>query len=229
MTCGELFAGIGGIGLGLERAGMTVRWQVEKDDYCRRVLAKHWPDVARYEDVCDVGRANLEPVELIAGGFPCTDLSHVGRRAGIEGESSGLWTEFCRIVGELRPSYVLVENVPSILVRGMGRVLGDLAAIGYDAEWDCLPAAAFGAPHLRARIFILAYPRGGRYGTQEETVFAGRPLPELHGGWRREPTVGRVDHGAPLRVERLAAIGRAVVPQVSEYIGRRILSAAVEK
>ena len=162
LTFGSLFAGIGGLDLGLERAGMRCAWQVEKDAYCRAVLAKHWPDVTRYEDVRDVGRANLAPVDLICGGFPCQDISGAGLRAGIDGPESGLWTEYARIVRELRPNYVVVENVARLLVDGMERVLGDLAACGYDAEWEVLPAFAVGAPHRRERVFIVAYPERER-------------------------------------------------------------------
>ena len=158
MTFGSLFSGIGGIDLGLERAGMTCAWQVEIDPWCRQVLTKHWPNVRRYEDVSAVGGDTLEPVELIAGGFPCQDVSVAGQRAGIQaGTRSGLWSEFHRIIRELRPRYVLVENVPGLLARGMGRVLGDLSTIGYDAEWEMLSAADVGAPHLRKRVFIVAH------------------------------------------------------------------------
>jgi len=219
MTFGSLFAGIGGIDLGLERAGMECKWQVEIDPRCRQVLAKHWPNVRRYEDVTKAhgllahaenqgivrgigeptndgsegaewriiegrGRTNdgnsgsichtasagsqnrngctecLEPVDLIAGGFPCQDVSVAGQRAGIQdGTRSGLWSEFHRIICELRPRYVFVENVPGLLANGMGRVLGDLAESGYDAEWEVLSAADVGAPHLRKRVFITAYNR----------------------------------------------------------------------
>lgn len=158
LTVGSLFSGIGGIDLGLERAGMKVRWQVEIDEWCRAVLAKHWPDVERFADVKEVGAHNLAYVDVIAGGFPCQDLSYAGKGAGLAGERSGLWYEYARIVRELRPRYVLVENVPGLLARGMGVVLGDLAACGYDAEWDCIPAAAVGAPHRRDRVWIIAYP-----------------------------------------------------------------------
>lgn len=159
MTFGSLFAGIGGMDLGLERAGLTCKWQVEIDGYCRRVLAKHWPDVRRWDDVRAFPPAEGDwSVDLIAGGFPCQDISSVGRRAGIEGERSGLWSRYAEIVGLLRPSYVLMENVPNLLSLGLDRVLGDLSAIGYDAEWETLPAGAFGAPHLRWRVFVVAYP-----------------------------------------------------------------------
>ena len=160
MTFGSLFSGIGGIDLGLERAGMTCAWQVEIDPWCRQVLTKHWPNVRRYEDVSAVGGDTLEPVDVIAGGFPCQDVSVAGQRAGIQdGTRSGLWSEFHRIICELRPRYVFVENVPGLLTNGMGRVLSDLADIGYDAEWEVLSAADVGAPHLRKRVFITAHNR----------------------------------------------------------------------
>ena len=223
VNVGSLFAGIGGFDLGLERAGMRTTWQVELDPFCRTILAKHFPDAERYEDVRDVGGHNLAPVDLICGGFPCVDFSVLGQRAGLSGEQSGLWAEYARVVGELRPRYVLVENVAGFLVRGMGDVLADLAALGYDAEWDCIPAAAIGSPHLRARIWLLAYPAGGRHGVSEETVFAGRPLPELRSWWADEPGVRRVAHGVPNRVDRMRTLGNALVPQIAEWIGRRIL------
>ena len=106
MTFGSLFAGIGGLDLGLERAGMECRWQVEIDEFCRKVLAKHWPEVPKYGDIGKLTGEELEPVDLICGGFPCQDLSQAGRRAGLEGDRSGLWFEFARIVGVLRPRWV---------------------------------------------------------------------------------------------------------------------------
>ena len=166
MNVGSLFSGIGGFDLGFERAGMRVSWQVELDPYCRAVLARHFPDAARFADVRAVGAGDLDPVDLLCGGFPCQDLSAAGRGAGIDGARSGLWSEFARIVRELRPRYVVVENVPALLTgkgkrwdRGpIGRVLGDLAEARYDAEWACLSAREFGAPHLRKRVWIVAYP-----------------------------------------------------------------------
>lgn len=167
-TFGSLFSGIGGLDLGLERAGMQCAWQVEIDDYATKVLQKHWPNVTRFRDVRACGEHNLAPVDLIAGGFPCQDISDAGKQAGIEGERSGLWAEFYRIICELRPRFVLVENVAALLHRGMGRVLGDLAAGGYDAEWQILSAESIGAPHLRERVFIVAYPSGTKWGQSPE-------------------------------------------------------------
>lgn len=171
LTIGSLFSGIGGLELGLERAGLgPVLFQVESSEFCRGVLAAHWPKVQRFDDVrlfpalirqrrqrhrgpwCD----ELAP-DILCGGFPCTDISNAGKRKGIEGHESGLWREMVRTVRLLRPRFVVVENVAALLARGMSDVLGALAAIGYDAEWDCIPASTVGAPHQRDRIFILAW------------------------------------------------------------------------
>jgi DNA (cytosine-5)-methyltransferase 1 len=153
-----MFAGIGGLDLGLERAGMRCRWQVEIDPYCCRVLEKHWPDVRRYEDVKEIRWEEVEPVDLVAGGFPCQPVSVAGKQLR-EDDDRWLWPEFRRCLGVVRPAYVLVENVPGLLTGGMGTVLGELAELGYDAEWETLPAAAFGAPHLRFRVFLVAQER----------------------------------------------------------------------
>ena len=161
----SLFSGIGGLDLGLERAGIRTVGQVEIDPWCRRVLAKHWPDVPRHDDVrtaADWWLGQERPhVDFVFGGFPCQDISNAGRRAGIDaGERSSLWFAMVDVVRLLRPRWVLVENVAAIRARGAGRVLGTLAEIGYDAEWDCIPAEAFGAPHERDRWFAVAYPNG---------------------------------------------------------------------
>lgn len=163
MKVGSLFAGIGGFDLGLERAGFKISWQVEIDPYCQRVLAKHWPNVQRYGDIRAIDWGTVPRVDLLCGGFPCQDLSFAGKRAGIDGERSGLWSEYVRAIRALRPRYILVENVPGLLTNEyMGRVLGDLAQSGYDAEWDCLPASAFGAPHRRDRVWLVANTKGDR-------------------------------------------------------------------
>ena len=163
MTFGSLFAGIGGLDLGLERAGFECRWQVEIDPFAREVLERHWPGVKRYGDITKLSGRELEPVDLIGGGFPCQDLSQAGKRAGIEGSRSGLWFEYARLIGELRPRYVLIENVPGLLVYdAMRRVLGELSRLGYDAVWRSLRASEFGASHLRKRVFIVAHSNRGQ-------------------------------------------------------------------
>jgi DNA (cytosine-5)-methyltransferase 1 len=181
LTFGSLFAGIGGIDLGLERAGMVCKWQVEIDDYATRVLAKHWPNVPRFRDVRSVGVHNLPAVDLLCGGFPCQDISSAGKRAGITGERSGLWGEFARIICELRPRYVLVENVSALLHRGIDRVLGDLSALGFDAEWHCIPAAAVGAPHIRDRVYIVANAERDRWQQSTEVLSSRKPVTPADG------------------------------------------------
>lgn len=164
----SLFAGIGGFDLGLERTGgfETVAF-CEFDKKAQRVLARHWPEVPIYDDVRTLSGERLAAdgiaVDVICGGFPCQDISTAGAGAGIEGERSGLWADYARLIGELRPIFVIVENVSALLSRGLDRVLGDLAAIGYDADWHCIPASAVGAPHRRDRIWIVAYRAGDRW------------------------------------------------------------------
>jgi DNA (cytosine-5)-methyltransferase 1 len=179
-TVGSLFAGIGGFDLGFERAGFKTAWQVEIDPYCQKVLAKNFPEAERFGDIRECGSHNLKPVDVICGGFPCQDISNAGLRVGIEGERSGLWKHYARIISELRPKYVLVENVAALLGRGMGVVLGDLATIGYDAEWEVLSAADVGAPHLRERIWVLAYPSSERF-SEEGELRSDKPTQRLAG------------------------------------------------
>jgi len=169
MRIGSLFSGIGGLELGVEHAtGGHVVWQVERESFCRAVLAKHWPDAVRFDDVCTVG-SELAAVDVVCGGFPCQDVSLAGKRAGFGGERSSLWREYRRIVDLLRPRFVFVENVPGLVSSRGGwdfaEVLGDLAALGYDARWDRFRAADVGAPHRRERVFLLAYAASGvRFG-----------------------------------------------------------------
>jgi DNA (cytosine-5)-methyltransferase 1 len=235
---------------------MRCVWQVEIDPYARRVLERHWPDVRRWDDVRTFPPAGDWSCDLVCGGFPCQDISKAGyvqgERRGMGGERSGLWSELARIIRLLRPCFILVENVAKILVRGLGRVLGDLAALGYDAEWHCLPAAAFGAPHIRDRVFILAYSQRdglrlpGRAPVIREAPrvqaaarewsrlwtypHAMGPLDGVagngdHDPWLSESAVGRVVDGIPCGLDRNRCLGNAVVPQVAEWIGRRMLAA----
>jgi DNA (cytosine-5)-methyltransferase 1 len=228
LTLGSLFSGIGGLELGLERAlGARTLWQVEQDRWCQQVLARHWPQARRLDDVCSVGKETLDPVDIICGGFPCQDLSYAGRGAGLAGERSGLWREYARIVRELRPRVVVVENVAALLARGLGDVLGDLAALGYDAAWDCVPAAAIGAPHRRDRLFVVAWrsvadaddagPQG--YGRPVGIQYSqGRRTARRHSASRRaaddgrhgaaQPGVGRIPDGLPARLD--GAFGRGI-------------------
>lgn len=236
MKIGSLFSGIGGLELGLERAGVgATLWQVEKDPFARGVLARHWPTAQRYDDVREVGAHNLAPVDLICGGWPCQDISNAGAKLGLSGERSGLWFEFARIIRELRPRYVVLENVAALLDRGMGDVLGTLAQLGYDAEWSCISACAVGAPHMRRRLFVVAYPNGqhGKARIWDQQRIEGALQPS-HGSasvgavedvWLADPpTLYRGADGVPFGMDRIRVLGNAVVPQVAEAIGRRILA-----
>lgn len=160
---GSLFSGIGGFDLGLERAGMgetsfSCAWQCEIDKHASVVLARHWPNVRRYADVRKIGK-ELEPVDLICGGFPCQDLSVAGQRRGLQGKRSGLWWEFHRVLEELLPQYVIVENVPGLLSshkgKDMGLLLGSLAQLGYGWAYRVLDAQYFGLAQRRKRVFIV--------------------------------------------------------------------------
>jgi DNA (cytosine-5)-methyltransferase 1 len=246
----DLFSGIGGFSLGLERTGgfETVAF-CEIEPFCRARLAENFPDVPCYSDVRDLtagqlARDGIGPVDVITGGFPCQDISIAGRKAGIEGARSGLWSEIVRLAHELRPQFVLVENVANLLSgpserpgAWFGRVLGDLAEIGFDAEWECIPACAVGAHFVGERVWIVASPAkagGVRWeGCWSAPVGADR--------WGRDEfarlvrasighgipagSLGRISDGIPNRLDRLRALGNAVVPQIPELIGNAILAA----
>jgi DNA (cytosine-5)-methyltransferase 1 len=254
----DLFSGIGGFSLGLERAGMRTVAFCEIEPYPRAVLKKHWPQIPCYDDVrslsADRLRADGIAVDVICGGFPCQDISVAGKQAGIEGERSGLWSEYARIIGEVRPRYVIVENVAALAFRGLDRVLGDLAALGYDAEWHCIPASAVGARHRRDRLWIIARQHSerstqriasggsaladserGRLSARHVRYDEGHPIFFTEGSgsrgwdqigetWRTEPDVGRVAYGVPAAMERIKGLGNAVIPQIPEIIGRAILA-----
>jgi len=237
----ELFAGIGGLSLGLERSGaFDVVAFCEREPFCQKVLNKHYPKVPIYDDVCKLTKERLDGdgigIDAISGGFPCQDVSEAGGKAGLAGERSGLWYEFARLIGELRPQYVIVENVSELLIRGMDDVLGTLATLGYDAEWHCIQACDVGAPHIRDRVFIIAYPScirfSGPEGAEQGTgtpgfsggsrFFKGRLKSEREKWWPSEPYIPRVSYGISGRLDRCRALGNAVVPQVAEAIGRAI-------
>ena len=198
MTVGSLFSGIGGFDLGLERAGMDIRWQVERDPWCQKILAKHWPDVPRYGDVTTLTGDELEPVDLICGGFPCQPVSLAGQQKGTD-DDRWLWPEFQRLVGVLRPRYVLVENVPGLLTanegHAFGEIIGDLAELGYDSEWTMLSAADVGAPHLRKRVWIVADADHDGGSWSEKTRREARPRSlRPHRSQSNHPDVADADH-----------------------------------
>jgi DNA (cytosine-5)-methyltransferase 1 len=235
----DLFSGIGGFSLGLERTGgfETVAF-CEVDKKCQRVLKKHWANVPIFDDVKTLKGDDLETIDVICGGFPCQDISLAGKGAGLAGERSGLWFEFHRLIKEIKPRWVIAENVAALRSRGLDQVLWSLSEIGYDAEWHCIPAAAVGAPHQRDRIWIVAYPKQQRSQgwlhrwaheeRQGELGYLGRCSTmdgqPIENQWSTEPNVGRVANGVSGRVDRLKQLGNAVVPQIPELIGRAILN-----
>jgi len=236
----DLFSGIGGFSLGLERTGgfKTVAF-CEIEEFPRRVLAKHWSGVPIYDDVRTLTGARLAAdgiaVDVICGGFPCQDVSESGPKIGLDGAKSGLWREYARLIRELRPAVAVVENVTGLLYRGLGEVLEDLAEIGYDAEWHSLPATVVALPQTRDRVWIIAYPGEGRQQASDEWISSrsGPILGPVHDRLGEAQAAaqacsrwaGRRDDGVPAWVDRVAALGNAVVPQIPELIGRAILEA----
>jgi DNA (cytosine-5)-methyltransferase 1 len=237
----SLFAGIGGFDLGLERTGgfRTVAF-CEIDPRARKVLSKHWPEVPCYDDVRELTAERLAAdgisVDVICGGFPCQDISAAGPRAGLFGDRSSLFFEIDRLVGELRPGVVILENSPELLDGWMGVVLGALAGRGLHAEWEVIPAALLGAPHLRERVWIVAYsPEVSGIHELHLGDAVRRGLPNAGNPWASSawdsPEAGtcRVDDGIPGRVDRTGECGNAVVPQIPELIGRAILASRNER
>jgi DNA (cytosine-5)-methyltransferase 1 len=222
----SLFAGIGGLDLGLERAGMTTVGQVELDPFCQRVLARHWPEVPRHDDVrttADWWGSDLRPpVHVVAGGYPCPAFSQAARGRNT---APDLWPHMRDVIADLRPEYVLLENVAAHLGRGFAGVLADLNALGFDAEWSVVTACSVGASHTRRRLFAVAYPhRDGESVLPLDGEVAWVPTPSGDRGHWGIPTADdvRTDDGVPDRVDRLHSLGNAVVPNVAEVIGRAI-------
>lgn len=222
-------------------------WNCEIEPFCRRVLAKHWPSARQYENVKEINH-QVEVPDLICGGFPCTDLSVAGTRQGLAGERSGLWHEYARILRVLRPKYVFIENVPALrhfVSEGLGRVLGDLTQIGYDVEWDCVPAVSVGAPHVRDRIFILGWQRDLADVATDDTPRGPErfdfPPPPNSPSWDEwlqrhpgaQPGLRRGDEESPkkratTRRRRLKALGNAVVPQAAQLAWELLFRRAQE-
>ncbi|WP_416194287.1 DNA cytosine methyltransferase [Sphingomonas mollis] len=158
------------------------------------------------------------------GAFPCQNISLAGRMEGIDGAKSGLWQHYRRLIQELRPRWVIIENSPVLRSRGLETMLSELTALGYDAEWHCLPANAFGAPHRRDRLWVVAYPTGGRDGLPPLEISTGWDQSQHLAWWHTEPAVGRVVDGISAEPHRLAQLGNAVVPRLSKKLGGRFSS-----
>lgn len=232
------FSGIGGLDLGLERAGMRCVAQIEIDPFCQKVLARHWPHVPKFGDIRDVGKDRkyqLPSADLIVGGYPCQPYSCSGEHRGAE-DDRHLWPEYFRIIDELTPAWVVGENVPGITTTILDDVLSDLAGIGYATAVFIIPACAVNALHRRDRVFTISHtvkiPIASRVGIQrkhttaKESVFAARPGESLERAREASRAAyNRVANGLPNRVDRLAALGNAVHPDVAEWIGRQIIAA----
>ena len=240
----DTFSGIGGFSYAADHivGGFETVAFVEREPYCQQILSKHWPSVPIYDDITTF---NPEPysADVVCGGFPCQDISLAGKQAGIkEGTRSGLFYELMRVIRLVRPQYVVLENVSAILANGLDTVLGELAEAGFDAEWACIPASAVGACHQRNRWWCVAYanntgmeaprteqqPAGIEQYGELDAYSSGQGLEgrwacvsianRLSPDWRSylsEPVLCRGDDGLSNRVDRLKALGNAVVPQVA--------------
>lgn len=252
LRVGSLFSGFGGLELGLEQTGgFSLAFQVELDPYCQRVLQKHWPHVPKYGDIRTLSGHDLERPDLLVGGFPCQNISFAGKQEGLSGAQSGLWHEFARLIGELRPRYVIVENVAALRyptyppgepgrASPLAAILGDLAAYGYDAQWCTLYAHQFGYPHSRERCFVVAYPHGlrrrvslldyvppcifpTREGVADKLGERGSYLARFEQRLG-EPSVFGNNPGTAHRMERLRGLGNMVMPAMARVIGLFVLA-----
>ncbi|MDD4390228.1 MAG: DNA cytosine methyltransferase [Eubacteriales bacterium] len=227
----DLFSGIGGFALSARWAGIKTVQFVEIDPFCHKVLNKNFPGVPIHNDIKTFQYSGASPF-ILTGGFPCQDISLAGKGAGLSGERSGLWSEYERIISELRPRYIIVENSTGLLVRGFDRVLCDLSKNGYDAEWQVIRASDAGAPHKRERLYVVAYPHGinGEKGMGIVENGKGKIFPldlrERFPIWLQtsDQFIGMAD-GIPTRLyeDRGRSIGNAIVPQIAFQIMKAIL------
>jgi DNA (cytosine-5)-methyltransferase 1 len=236
LTVGSLFSGIGGLDLGLERAGMNVIWQSEIDPYACKVLAKHWPEVPNHGNIKEINWGQVVQPDVICGGYPCQPFSTAGKRRG-EDDPRHLWPWVREAISELRPQYAILENVRGHLSLGGTTVIGELVEIGYDAEWRVVSAASVGGLHQRARIIIVAYPQVLNVEKSKMVAQAIRTsLLQPRGIWGAcvpspdwplyEPRMDRMVNGVSDWVDRVRGLGNAVVPQVAEVIGRLVIAHA---
>lgn len=249
LTYGSLFSGFGLMDLGFERAGIDCRWQVEINETAREVLTKNFPNVPKHTDVKTIGKHNLQKVNIVCGGFPCQDISISNKQGkGLEGAKSGLWFEFYRILRALRPRYALIENVTNLTNRGLERILCDLAASGYDAEWNVVSASDFGYAHQRERLFIFAHAASERFLLRE--IFDKKHFENFRekrssrNRSKQTPVhieaIGHTYIGIPERVrvvdgssekldEIIRGLGNGVVVDVAEYVATQIIRFDKEK
>jgi DNA (cytosine-5)-methyltransferase 1 len=227
----DLFSGIAGFSLGLERAGMNTAAFCEIDTFCRRVLTRHWPRTPVYHDIRQLTARRLHhdgipKIDLICGGYPCQPFSIAGKQRG-HNDPRRLWPEMHRLIREIPPRWVICENVAGHVELGLDAVLTDLDYAGYTATPSIIPACAVGAPHRRDRIWVVAHALGvrqpGPLGPQGQQSASQLPSPALRWELPAPFTTGG-DDGIPHRMERTQALGNAVVPQIPEFIGRAIIA-----
>jgi len=244
----ELFAGIGGFSLGFERTGMECVGHVEIDKYAQKVLKKHWPDVPLYPDVTKIKGDEFGKIDLLCGGFPCQDVSIAGNKEGINAPRTGLYYEIIRVATVCRPRWIVLENVANLLTSAewMGVVFGELAKIGYNVEWEVIRAYSFGFPHTRPRIFIVAYTdkitnrlvqRQGdnrEQGNRQKRSVLGRNIAKrnIKRDWFKiVRRICGVNNGVPPKVDqnklRLECLGNALIPQIAEFIGNKIIESEI--
>ena len=230
----DLFSGIGGFSLGLERAGMQTVAFCEIEEYPRQVLKKHWPDVPIFEDVRQLKGDDVGTVDVICGGYPCQPFSLSGERRGAD-DDRHLWPEVARLLREIKPGWAVFENVYGHITLGLDEVLSELEEIGYTTETFIIPACAVGLWHRRDRVWIIAN-RKGKHLQKQEMVDTRKIISEfgrtadaarLRALSRRtdQPAMAGVAHGISNWVDRSKALGNAVVPQIPEIIGRAIMAA----
>ena len=229
MTHGSLFSGIGGFEIGAERAGIKTLWNCEFENFQRSILNKHFEVNEQYSDIRNSKISTR--VDIISGGFPCQDISVAGKMAGINGQRSGLCSEMFRIIWDIRPKYVIIENSPALLIRGFERVLCDLSKIGYSTEWQCISNVAFGYPHKRERLYAIAYSNEIRL---QSDLCTNRTFESIFRKWTSNSDYGyslskRIYEIGPSEVirngygfrnwtHRVGSIGNAVNPTLAHYL-----------
>ena len=226
LTHGSLFSGIGGFELGATWANIETIWNCEIKDWNRKILNERYPTTKQYNDIREL--QSPEYVDIISGGFPCQDISISNTKAGgIKASRSGIWSEMFRIIWNVRPKYVIIENSSAITFRGLERVLCDLSEIGYDAEWQCLSGTNFGIQQGRERAYIIAYPNciGCEGQPKEQMVFTQPPqqFMRVAPGWRTrrdlpEPKSFRKANDIPGGLHRVKGLGNAVMPVIAYYL-----------
>lgn len=233
----DLCSGIGGFSLGLERAGMNTVAFCEIEPFCQKILNQHWPDVPIFSDLRELTHEQIErPIDLICGGYPCQPFSVAGKRRGKD-DSRHLWPEFSRLIREIRPNWVLFENVTGHITMGIDDVFADLENQNYTTQAFIIPACAVDAPHRRNRVWILGYSHSEliqrlrpnrkqklQPHAKERSSLCTSEMPRAT-QWETEPQLGRVVDGIPNRLDRVKALGNAIIPRIAEIFGHVIMQA----